>query len=331
MSLLKPVRIGTLVTRNNVFVAPLAGISDTCYRIIGRRFGAGLTFTEMVSAHGLVKRNQKTIDLLRISRKERPSGIQLFGSVPEIMSEAASILSDFTADLIDINGGCSVKKVLKTGAGAKLLGNPETFYSIVQACVNASIYPVSVKIRLGLSEDRINVLENAIAAQEAGASLLTLHPRTAQSKYSGKARWEYIAEVKSRLGIPVCGNGDIRTPEDAVRMIVETGCDAVMIGRAAIGNPWLFRDIVEVLDSYPNCPPSRTPTYDERIRLAVEHLHAAVSAKGEVRGVREVRRHIHQYLRSIPYSSRVRDSVFKIESLEELQEKLESLLILDQH
>jgi len=326
MSLLKQIRIGPLTIPNNVFVAPLAGISDSSYRIIGRRWGAGLTFTEMVSAHGLVHGSGKTIDLLRISKKERPTGIQLFGSGPEIMSEATSILSDFPADLVDINGGCSVKKVMKARAGASILGDPDFFHSIVKACVDASIYPVSVKIRLGLTEDRINVVENAIAAQEAGACLLTLHPRTAQSKYSGKARWEYIGMVKARLSIPVCGNGDIRTAEDAVRMITDTGCDAVMVGRAAIGNPWLFRDIIEALAAYPEVPPSLSPSLEERIRLAVEHLRMVVSLKGELRGVREMRKLIHRYMKGISNSAQVRESIFRIETEKEIVEELESLL-----
>jgi tRNA-dihydrouridine synthase B len=219
-----------------------------------------------------------------------------------------------------------VKKVLKTGAGARLLESPETLYRIVRSCVNASIYPVTVKMRLGLSEDRINVLENALAAQEAGASLVTLHPRTAQNKYSGSARWNYIGEVKSALSIPVCGNGDVRTAGDAVRMLTETGCDAVMVGRAAIGNPWLLRDIVEAFERYPDPPQPQKPSCEDRIRLAVEHLRAAVVSKGEARGVREVRKVIHQYLRSIPYSVGVREQIFRIETEDELTERLESLL-----
>jgi nifR3 family TIM-barrel protein len=326
MSLLKSIRIGTVVTPNNVFLAPLAGISDGSYRIMGRRFGAGLTFTEMVSADGLVNHNTKSFDLLKISRKERPTSIQLFGSNPEIISAAASICSEHPADVLDINGGCSVRKVMTTGSGARILTDPDNFYRIVKACVNASLYPVSVKIRLGLTEDTINVVENALAAQEAGASLLTLHPRTAASKYSGSALWEYIGTVKSILSIPVCGNGDIRVPGDAVRMIIETGCDAVMIGRAAIGNPWVLRGTVEALQLYPQVIEHRSPTKEERVRCALEHLHMIVTAKGEERGIKEVRRVIRRYLKGIPSVSGLRDTLFRTETKEEFEEHLLSLL-----
>ncbi|UCB44891.1 MAG: tRNA dihydrouridine synthase DusB [Spirochaetota bacterium] len=326
MGLLKKIKIGEVLTDNNVFLAPLAGVGDRSFRLLHKRFGAGLTFTEMVSAHGIVNGNQKTQDLLKLSRKERPDGIQIFGSNPEIMAGAASAIGEYPADILDINGGCSVKKVMKTGAGASLLGNPNEFYEVVKACVNVSPYPVSVKIRLGLTEDRINVIENALAAQEAGARLITLHPRTAQSKYSGTARWEYIGLVKQKLKIPVCGNGDIRTEDDAVRMILETGCDAVMIGRAAIGNPWIIRNTVRTFSDYPEKVVCARPTKHERVNLALEHLELICSLKGETKGVRDIKKHIYRYLREIPHIAEIRSSLFKIDSKGEAQQKLESLL-----
>jgi len=326
MSLLKKIKIGNFYTENNVFLAPLAGIGDKSYRILGKRFGAGLTFTEMVSAHGIVNGNQKTLDLLRLTKKERPSGIQIFGSNPEIMSSAVSICNEYPADLIDINGGCSVKKVLKAGSGAKILEEPEKFYDIVRACASASIYPISVMIRLGLTEDRINVVENAIAAEEAGSSLLILHARTAASKYRGKAKWDYIGLVKENLSIPVCGNGDIRTPEDAIKMITETGCDAVMVGRAAIGNPWLLNNIVNVFESYPNRAESEYPTGEEKIRLALTHLNMIISHKGEVRGIKEVKRILYRYLREIPDIAKFRESIFHIDSKDDAYKCLSSIL-----
>lgn len=326
MSLLKRVQIGNFTTDNNIFLAPLSGIGDRSYRILGRIFGAGLSFTEMVSAHGIVNGNKKTLDLLKVTKKERPAGIQIFGSNPEIMCMATSMLSDYPADIIDINGGCSVSKIIKSGAGAKILSDPDEFYRIVKVCVDASIYPVSVKIRLGLTEDRINVLENAKAAQDAGASLLTLHPRTAQSMYKGNARWEYIGLVKQSLKIPVCGNGDIKTPEDAVKMILETGCDAVMIGRAAIGNPWIIRDIVRAFHAYPYKAEGDPPSHEERIKCALEHLNMIVAFKGETRGIREVKKHLYRYLKGIPHISRVRENFFRVESRIEAEQKLKSLL-----
>jgi nifR3 family TIM-barrel protein len=325
MSLLKRVRIGTLLTDNNVFLAPLAGIGDRSYRILGMRFGAGLSFTEMVSAHGLANESRKTVELLLLTRRERPAGIQIFGNSPEVMGSAAALCGGHPADLLDINAGCSVRKVLKTGAGAGMLGDPERFYRVVRACVEASCYPVSVKLRLGLGEDSILVLENALAAQEAGAALLTLHPRTARDGYGGRARWEYIALVKERLLIPVCGNGDIRAPLDAVRMIRETGCDAVMIGRAAMGNPWLVRETVAALSGYPEFSPVGEPSPGERVELALEHLRLVVAHKGEARGVREAKRHLHRYLRGVPGASRVRERIFGLESLAEAEERLREL------
>jgi nifR3 family TIM-barrel protein len=326
MGLLKKIKIGEVLTDNNIFLAPLAGIGDRSFRVLHKRFGTGLTFTEMVSAHGIVNGNLKTLDLLKLSRRERPAGIQIFGSNPEIMAAAVSVLGEYPADILDINGGCSVKKVMKTGAGASLLGEPRKFYEVVKACVNVSPYPVSVKLRLGLTEDSINVIENVLAAQEAGAMLITLHPRTAQSKYSGAARWEYIGLVKQNLKIPVCGNGDIRTEDDAVRMILETGCDAVMIGRAAIGNPWIIRDTVRAFSGYPEKVVCTPPTKHERVNLALEHLELICSLKGETKGVRDIKRHIYRYLREIPHITEVRSNLLKIDSKREARKKLESLL-----
>jgi tRNA-dihydrouridine synthase B len=326
MSLLKKVTIGNFETPNNVWLAPLAGIGDKSYRILQRRFGAGLTFTEMTSAHGIVYGNSKTFELARLSRRERPAGIQVFGSNPEIMGMAVSLLSEYPADIIDINGGCSVPKVLKTGAGARLLDDPDRFYTVIKACVDASIRPVSVKIRLGATQDRINVIENALAAQEAGASLLTLHPRTAKARYRGAADWEYIGLVKQALAIPVCGNGDILSPRDAVQMILETGCDAVMIGRAAIGNPWIIRDTIRALSLYPERAEEIRPSTEERVRCALEHLDLIVSFKGETRGVREAKRHLYRYLRGIPHVARLRESIFLVDSKQEARERIVALL-----
>jgi len=325
LSLLKEVSIGNLVTKNNIFLAPLAGVGDAAYRVIGKKFGAGLTCTEMVSSCGIIRSNPKTFSLLKISRSERPAGIQLFGSDPGTMAEAAHICSGYPADFIDINAGCSVKKVLKTGAGAMLLNNPDHLYILIRACVSATDLPVTVKMRLGLSEDRITVIENTHAAREAGASLITLHPRTAAQGYAGKARWEYIALIKELAGIPVCGNGDIKTALDAVKMIEETSCDAVMIGRAAIGNPWILTHIGAALKAHPYSPEVRPPGYEQRIHQALEHLDLIVRKKGELKGVQEIKKHIHRYLRDIPYAASVREGIFKIDSREEAEHLLLSL------
>ncbi|MBN2324175.1 MAG: tRNA dihydrouridine synthase DusB [Spirochaetes bacterium] len=326
MSLLRSVAIGDLLVKNNVWLAPLAGVGDRSFRIMQKRFGAGMTFTEMTSAHGLVHNSKKTFELATLTKRERPAGIQVFGSNPEIMAEAVSLLGEYPADIIDINCGCSVPKVLKTGAGAGLLADPGRLYLVVKACVTSSIRPVSVKLRLGLTEDGINVVENALASQEAGASLVTLHPRTASAGYTQDARWEYIRLVKERLSIPVCGNGDIRSPGDAVRMAEETGCDAVMIGRAAIGNPWLIRDTVAAFEAYPETVLYTIPTAEQRVDCALEHLDLIVSFKGEKRGVREIKRHLFRYLKGIPNATHVRKSIFLVESKLQAQQRIRSLL-----
>jgi len=326
LSLLKKIAIGNLITENNVFLAPLAGVGDAAYRIMGRRFGAGLTCTEMVSSCGIVRNNEKTFSLLKIGRSERPAGIQLFGSDPGTMAEAAHICSGYPADYIDINAGCSVKKVMKTGAGAMLLDNPDHLYSIIRACFSATDLPVTVKMRLGLSEDRITVIENTHAAREAGAALITLHPRTAAQRYAGRAMWEYIALMKEHAGIPVCGNGDIRTATDAVKMIEETACDAVMVGRAAIGNPWILSRITAALKAHPDLHEVMPPGYEQRINQALEHLALIVRNKGEIRGIQEAKKHIHRYLRGIPYAARVRESIFRVENSRDATKLLKSLL-----
>jgi len=330
VSLLREIRLGPVKTRNNLFLAPLAGIGDSAFRIVGAKFGAGLTFTEMVSANGLVRRNAKTFELMRITEEERPAAIQLFGSDPVVMGEAAALCAEATGDarpdLIDINCGCSVRKVMKNGAGAALLGRPNDLFRIVRACVDASLCAVSVKMRLGLSEDSIRAVENGIAAQEAGASLVTLHPRTARQGFSGRARWGYIALLKRRLRIPVCGNGDITRPQDAVDMIRETGCDAVMVGRGAMGNPWLLADIVNALQTYPGPAGESSPTRTERASRALEHLELIISFKGPERGVCEAKRHIHRYLRFIRGAARVRESLMAIKTADEMRERLRSLI-----
>lgn len=325
-NMLKPVVIGDaprLTVSNNLFLAPLAGVGDAAFRVIGMSRGAGLCFTEMVSAQGLARENSRTLELTALTRAERPAGIQLFGADPAIMEEAAGRCVAMGPQLIDINAGCSVRKVLRTGAGAGLLADPDLLYRVTAACVRAASCPVSVKMRLGLSEERINVRESALAAQEAGASLVTLHPRTAAAKYAGRARWEYIAVVKEALEVPVCGNGDVRSPADAVRMLVETGCDAVMIGRAAVGDPWLIGNTLRALAGRPVSP---GPATGERIEQALEHLRLAVSLKGERRAVREMRVHLHRYLRGLPGAARARDALNRIEDSGRVRELLMELL-----
>lgn len=344
MSLLRSVKIGKILTQNNVFAAPLAGISDNAFRIVARIYGAGLTFTGMVSAYGIIRGDKNNLELLMITEAERPAGVQIFGHDPFIMGRAASICDRFQFDLLDINCGCSVKKVLKTGAGAGILTDPDRLYKAVYSCVHAQNRPVSVKLRLGISSDRINVIENASAAQEAGASLITLHPRTADEGYRARSSWEYIAMVKEVVRIPVCGNGDIRKPADAIRMVRETGCDAVMVGRGTVGNPWLIRDIIEAFRLFPEESPEShhyehyrsyktdldakdiTLGIDERLRCAFEHLKLMVRFKGEERALKDAKHHLHYYLRGFSGAADLRKSLMKARSVQEFFEVMEKLI-----
>jgi nifR3 family TIM-barrel protein len=293
---------------------------------MGRRFGAGLTFSEMISSNGVIRGNSKTLSLMYVSNGERPLGLQLFGADPVIMAEAAALASEHKPDLIDINCGCSVRKVLKTGSGAALLADPAHLYRIVRGCVDASDIPVSVKIRLGLREESINATEIGLAVQEAGASLLTLHARTAAAKYTGHARWEFIAQVKEALSIPVCGNGDVASNDDAVSMLQQTGCDAVMVGRAAIGNPWLLKNIVQTLQSYPDPVEREHIAARDRVELALEHLDLAIGFKGERRAVRDMKRHLHRYIRGMRDAAWVRECIFRAENAEQMRTRLQTLI-----
>lgn len=326
MPILKPLKIGNIEIQNNIFLAPLAGIGDNAFRIIGKQFGAGLTFTEMVSAHGLVNRNYRSRELLRITRRERPCALQLFGANEDILARAIMVCSEYDPDIIDINAGCSVKKVIKTGSGANLLKDPDKFYRLIKTCVSVSPYPISVKTRLGLTEKTINIIEIAHAAEEAGVKLFTLHPRTASQGYSGKAKWEYIAKVKEILHIPVCGNGDIRVSRDAIRMVEQTGCDAVMVGRGVIGNPWLIKNIWEAFRVYPGEYEDYKPGFKERVGMAIEHLKMVVRFKGEEKAIKEVRRYLHRYLKGISNAPGFRKKLTSFTSVTEMIDFLYSLI-----
>ena len=328
MSLLKSVKIGNTLTSNNVFLAPMAGITDISYRLIAKRFGAGLLFTEMVSSFAVIYRNRETDRICEIAEEERPAGIQLFGSKAEIMEEAAKILEGkHRPDIININVGCPVRKVLKSGAGAKLLENPDKLFDILKRIVNVIDIPVTVKMRLGINKGRINILENALAAQEAGVKMIILHPRTADEGFGGMSRWEYIAKVKESLSIPVCGNGDIKSSYDAVKMIEETNCDAIMVGRGTIGNPWLIKQINSAFSVYPENFIPEDVSFADKISVALDHLKLACEVKGEHRGIRELRRILPHYIKGIKNSARIRNYIVRANSYSEMENILISIKI----
>ena len=234
--------------KKGALLAPLAGISNLPFRLIARAQGCALAYTEMISSNGLVRKTEKTYEYLKTSAEDRPLGVQIFGADPEIMAEAARIVADSGVDLIDINMGCPVKKVIKAGAGVILMKDPDLVARMIEAVKKAVKIPVTVKIRSGWNRSSINAVEIAQIAEDCGADAITVHPRTADQGYSGHADWKIIANVKKAVKIPVIGNGDIRQPQDAVRMLAETACDAVMVGRGALGNPWIFKGISQALN-----------------------------------------------------------------------------------
>lgn len=287
--------IGRLTLKNNIWLAPMAGISDLPFRTIVREFGCGLAFTEMVSASGLIRGVGKTCRYLDSSPADRPLGIQLFGSDPAVLSSAARIVAEAGADLIDINMGCPVKKVVKTGSGAALMRDPRRVAVILEAVRKQTCLPVTVKIRAGWRLREINALEIGGIAEACGVDAVILHPRTVDQGFGGESDWGLIAALKAHLRIPVIGSGDIRRPEDASRMLEETGCDAVMVGRGALGNPWIIRRILAHLGGSEDSAPS----LEERGETIRRHLAMAIDYYGEAVGTRDFRKHLLWYTKGL--------------------------------
>jgi nifR3 family TIM-barrel protein len=303
-------RIGPVQSDSPFLLAPLAGVSDSPFRRLAREQGAAIVYTEMVSADGLTRGNQATLDYCAFDPVERPIGIQLFGSNPEVMADAARRLCDLPdaqrPDLIDINMGCPVRKVVNRAAGAALLNDVPRLQDIVRRMSAASRVPVTAKVRLGWDGKSRNVVEVARALEDAGAAAVAIHARTRAEKFEGPAHWELIGEAKRAVSIPVIGNGDVRTHQDAVRMLDQTGCDAVMMGRAAFGDPWVFRRVRAFHERGETLPP---PSAAERLEAGLRHLRMMVADFGETVATREMRKHVAWYIRGLPRSARVRDQV----------------------
>ncbi len=308
-------------------LAPLAGVSDSPFRRLAREQGASMVFTEMVSADGLTRGSQATFDYCRFGPEERPIGIQLFGSDPATMADATRVLcelpEDRRPDLVDINMGCPVRKVVNRCAGAALLNDVQRIRDIVSAMVAVSTLPVTAKIRLGWDGNSRNVVEVAGALEESGAAAVAIHARTRAEKFEGEAHWEMIAEAKRAVSIPVIGNGDVRTEEDAVRMLATTGCDAVMLGRAAFGDPWVFRRLRAFHERGERLP---LPDAAERLAAGVRHLAMMCESVGPAAAAREMRKHVAWYIKGLPRSARVREQVNRTQTVEEMAELLRAYL-----
>ncbi|HTR97154.1 MAG TPA: tRNA dihydrouridine synthase DusB [Candidatus Acidoferrales bacterium] len=312
-------RIGPIEYETPFVLAPLAGVSDSPFRQLAREQGAGGVTTEMVSADGLVRGNQATLDYLAFEPQERPIGVQLFGADPGVMAEATRVLADLPAerrpDLVDINMGCPVRKVVNRCAGAALLQDVPRIERIVSAMASASDLPVTAKIRLGWDGNSRNVVEVARALEGAGARAVAIHARTRAEKFEGHAHWDMIGEAKRAIGIPVIGNGDVRDAAGAVRMLRETGCDGVMLGRAAFGDPWVFRRIRALVERGEALSP---PTAGERLEAGIRHLAMMVRSAGEHAAAREMRKHVAWYVKGLPHSARVREQVNHTRSAAEM-------------
>lgn len=311
-------QIGNIKIKNRIVLAPMAGICNSAYRTIIKDMGCGLIFAEMVSDKAITYENKKTIDMLYMTDYERPIAQQIFGSDVESFVKAAKyIYENMNPDIIDINMGCPVPKVaVRAQAGSALLKNPEKVYEIVKSVVNSVPIPVTVKIRSGWDSNNINAVEIAKVCESAGASAITVHPRTRSQGYSGKADWNIIKQVKESVNIPVIGNGDIRTCYDAKKMLQETGCDAIMIGRGVLGNPWLIRDCVQYIEE------GKEPTLvndEEKLNMMLYHFHKLLELKNEKLALLEIRSHAAWYLKGISKTSELKNNIFKAKTKDEFE------------
>lgn len=311
--------IGNVPIQGKAILAPMAGVSDIAYRLLAKEHGASMVCTEMVSAMGIKYKNERTHELLRMEAVEHPVSMQIFGSNPEAIALGAKVVADAGADIVDINMGCPVKKVVSSGDGSALMKTPDLAARVAEAAVKAVDVPVTVKMRIGWDDDHINVVDFAKRIESTGVAAVAVHGRTREQMYMGRADWSYIKAVKDSLSIPVIGNGDVWTPEDALHMMQETGCDAVMIGRGAQGNPWIFERTNHYLRTGELRP---EPTYLERLDMLLKHFELLCRYKGAALGVREIRTHAGWYMRGMPEAAYWRNRVNTIHTVESFKKEL---------
>lgn len=307
------IKIGNVKIKKTASLAPMAGVADRAYRILNREFGASYTVSELISAKGLCYSDKKTEELCRITEKERPCALQLFGSEPEFIQKAVKIISGYNPDIIDINMGCPVPKVAGNGSGAALMKDTELAAEIVRAAVSEAQVPVTVKIRKGWDENHVNAVEFAVAMEKAGASAIAVHGRTKNQMYTGKSDMNIIKEVKEAVSVPVIGNGDVASLEDCLKMYEYTGCDLVMIGRATYGNPWIFKEI----DDYFEGREFKAPDLDTRLETMLYHIRLAISDKPEHIAIQEARKHAAWYLTGMYGAASFRARCYSLSSYDD--------------
>lgn len=316
---MKKLKIGNVELENRYILAPMAGVTDLPFRLLCKEQGAGLLCMEMVSAKAILYKNRNTKSLLEIHPKERPVSLQLFGSDPDIMSEIAKRIEELPFAILDINMGCPVPKIVKNGEGSALMRNPALVHEIVSKVAKAIEKPVTVKIRKGFDDDSVNAVEIARIIEDAGAAAVAVHGRTREQYYSGKADWDIIRQVKEAVSIPVIGNGDVSCGEDAERMVSETGCDGIMVGRAVQGNPWIFQELIHYEETGEKLA---RPSVTEVREMMLRHAKLQMECKGDYTAIREMRKHVAWYTAGFPNSARLRAEINQVESYEELEKLL---------